>query len=146
MRAIFVAVVAAGLAVFTGSPVAADDVSGARHVLCSVSEVTVSTDGGVCEVDLPSSLNLPRFFEIDLESGRMATTEASGENRATTVESVRREDGLVILQGVENGRAFSFLLAEESGLVTIAVARDGLAVTAFGACTPVPAPAAGAQD
>lgn len=122
------------------APLRADDVTGADRLLCSSLEVMVATEDGACEVDLPSNLNVPQFVEIDLKAGRLSTTAASGENRATTVESVKRDSGLIILQGFENGRAFSFMISEQTGLLTVAVAREGLAVTAFGACTPLPAP------
>ncbi len=36
----------------------------------------------------------------------------------------------------EQGRAFSFVVVEETGMVSIAVARDGVTVSVFGACTP----------
>jgi hypothetical protein len=121
-------------------PLEADDVTGADRVLCSALEVTIATEDGQCVSDLASNLNVPQFIEIDLEAGRLSTTAASGENRATTVESVKREGGLVILQGFENGRAFSFMIVETTGQLTVAVAREGLAVTAFGACTPMAAP------
>jgi hypothetical protein len=121
-------------------PLQADDLTGAERLLCSSLQVTISGEDGTCKVDQPWNLNVPQFFEVDLKTGRLSTTAASGENRATTVDSIKREGGLIILQGFENGRAFSFLIAEETGLVTVAVARDGLGVTAFGACTPMPPP------
>ena len=49
------------------------------------------------------------------------------------------EDGFLVLQGFEHGRAFSFLITEKTGRASIAVARDGLGVSVFGACTPMPA-------
>lgn len=122
-------------------PLQADDVSGAERLLCASLQVTVSGEDGTCKVEQPWNLNVPQFFEVDLKAGRLSTTAASGENRTTAVSSVKREAGLIILQGFENGRAFSFVITEETGLVTVAVARDGLGVTAFGACTPMPAPA-----
>jgi len=36
---------------------------------------------------------------------------------------------------MEGGRAFSFVIDEATGLLTVAVARDGLSVSVFGACT-----------
>ena len=56
----------------------------------------------------------------------------------TPIRSLSREDGLIVLQGIEAGRAFSFVIDEESGMVSVAVARDGLTVSIFGACTPMP--------
>lgn len=122
------------------APLRADDVTGAERLLCSSLQVTISGEDGTCKVDQPWNLNVPQFFEVDLATGRLSTTAASGENRATTADSVKREGGLIILQGFENGRAFSFMISEPTGLVTVAVARDGVGVTAFGACTPLPAP------
>ena len=46
-----------------------------------------------------------------------------------------RTGGKIFLQGVENGRAFSFLINEATGSLTVAVSRDGVAVAAFGSCT-----------
>lgn len=122
------------------TPLEADDITGADRLLCSSLEVMVATEDGACEVDLPSNLNVPQFVEIDLKAGRLSTTAASGENRATAVDSVKRVNGLIILQGFENARAFSFMISEQTGLLTVAVAHEGMAVTAFGACTPLPSP------
>ncbi len=41
----------------------------------------------------------------------------------------------MIMQGIEQERAFGFVIDEASGLLTASVARDGLAVSVFGACT-----------
>lgn len=46
-----------------------------------------------------------------------------------------RVEGLIYLQGIEGGRAFSFVIHEATGRLAAAIARDGLAVTVFGACT-----------
>jgi hypothetical protein len=46
-----------------------------------------------------------------------------------------RNEGLVYLQGLEGGRAFSFVIDEDSGRMTVAVSRDGIAVNVFGICT-----------
>ena len=39
---------------------------------------------------------------------------------------------------LENGRAFSFVINEEIGMLSAAVPRDETTVTVFGACTPLP--------
>ena len=78
-----------------------------------------------------------QFIEIDLQTKRVSTTAASGENRATTASSLEREDGQTVLQGVENGRAFSLVINQETGVLSAAVAREGITVSVFGACTPL---------
>ena len=80
--------------------------------------------------------NVPQFIEVDLEAKRLATTEASGENRQTPIEHLRRVDGNIVFHGFEMGRAFSWVIDEASGRVTVAIATDGISVAIFGACTP----------
>jgi hypothetical protein len=46
-----------------------------------------------------------------------------------------RDNQEIVLQGVEAGRAFSFVIDEATGLLTVAVASDGMSVSVYGACT-----------
>ncbi len=130
-------VMAAGLAL-AATVLPADDLTGSNRFLCSSVEVTICTALGECASAPPWNLDIPQFIEVDLENKSLSTTEASGENRSTPIKNLERDGGLIFLQGVENGRAFSFVIAEEDGLVSIAVARDGLSVSVFGSCTPMP--------
>ena len=116
----------------------ADELKGVDSFLCSPSQVTVCSVDGDCSAEPPWKLDIPQFIEVDLERKTLSTTEASGENRSTPIKNLEREEGLIILQGYENGRAFSFVIAEEDGMASIAVARDGLSLAVFGACTPMP--------
>jgi hypothetical protein len=50
---------------------------------------------------------------------------------------MQRTDGMIVLQGFEAGRAFSFVIQEESGQLSAAIARQGITVSVFGACTPL---------
>jgi hypothetical protein len=118
----------------------ADDLTGQDRILCTAVEVTRCMESGTCSSELPWNLNIPQFIEIDLKAKTFSTTKASGENRATAIRNLIREEGLLVLQGFETGRAFSFVIHEESGMVSVAVARDGLTVSIFGACTPMPQP------
>lgn len=115
----------------------ADDLTGAQSLLCTPLEVSVCTEDTDCVVSNALDLNLPQFLEIDLKGKRMATTKASGEDRSTPIRTLERENGLIYIQGIESGRAFSFVISESTGLLSVAVARDGKAVSVFGACTPI---------
>ncbi len=120
-----------------GQAVWADDLSDSNRFLCAPVQATVCFEDGECVVDLPSNLNIPEFVEVDLEAKRLATTVASGENRSTPIAHVGREDGNIFLQGFEMGRAFSWVINEQTGQVTVAVAFEGTSVAVFGACTPI---------
>ena len=120
--------------VSTGS---ADDLTGSDRFLCTPIQATLCVEDGECAVDLPWNVNIPQFIEVDLEARRLATTAASGENRQTPIEHLRRVDGNIVFHGFEMGRAFSWVIDEASGRVTAAIATDGISVAIFGACTPV---------
>lgn len=121
-----------------GSVMWADDLSGSDRFLCSIGEVTMCTVDWECETDLPSRFNIPDFIEFDLEAGLLKTTEASHENRQTPILYITREDGLIVLQGLEMGRAFSFNIDEVSGVLTASASKPGQFSGAFGVCTPLP--------
>jgi hypothetical protein len=125
-----------------GATVWADDLTGAGRILCSAVQATACLEAGDCEVDLPWNLNIPAFIEVDLDARRLSTTAASGENRATAIDHLSRQDGLIVLQGFEMGRAFSLVITESTGRLAVAVAAEGRTVAVFGACTPLPALAA----
>jgi hypothetical protein len=129
---------ALGVLLVLASPaIWADDLADSNRFLCSPVQATVCFDDGECEIDLPWNLNIPEFIEVDLDGKRLSTTAASGENRMTPIENVRRRDGLIVLQGFEMGRAFSWVISEETGQVTAAIASEGRAVSVFGSCTPI---------
>lgn len=121
------------------SPAAvADDLTGASRFLCSV--VTVGRcDIDGCTDDTPEGAVIPQFVIVDLGAKLLSTTAASGQNRSTPIESVQRDGGLIVLQGLQNGRAYSFVISEKSGSASVAVVREELVLAVSAACTPMPA-------
>jgi len=119
----------------------ADDITGQQDFLCTAVQVNLCTDDGKCVSENPWEVNVPQFIEVNLKDKKLSTTKASGENRTTPIRTLLNEGGFLYLQGVEGGRAFSFVIEEKSGDASIAVATDGKTVTVFGACTPIASPA-----
>jgi hypothetical protein len=128
---------AAGLLALAPSLCRADSLTGANKILCTAVQATVCTLDD-CEMGSPWDYNVPQFIEIDFTQKTLSTTKASGQSRSSPFKNLQREDGAIFLQGVEKGRAFSFVIEEASGDLSAAVARKGLTVSVFGACTPVP--------
>lgn len=116
----------------------ADDLTGQQVFLCTPVQVNLCTDDGKCVSDLPWELNIPQFIEVNLKDKKLSSTKASGENRSTPIRTILNEGGYIYLQGVEGGRAFSWVIEQSSGMASVAVAADGKTVTVFGACTPEP--------
>ena len=115
----------------------ADDLGGADRLLCATIEAARCSPDG-CTTDDPARWNIPQFVEIDLVNKRLLTTAASGENRVTPITTLVREDGRIFIQGIEGGRAFSFVIDEASGELIAATATSSTAGAVFAACTPLP--------
>ena len=113
----------------------ADDIRGVNEFICAATQVQICIENDTCYAASPAELGVPDFVVINTKKKTIATTKARDLNRSTSFTSVVRDDGLIYLQGIEGGRAFSFVIDEASGLMTVAVSRDGLAVSVFGACT-----------
>jgi len=128
---------AALLVILATGSAAADDLTGVNQILCSAAQATVCGDDGECDTELPWNWNIPQFIEIDLAAKVLRTTKASGENRQTPIDMQKRTEGWIFVQGIEEGRAFSFAIEEATGLMSVAVARRGVTVSVFGACTPL---------
>lgn len=117
----------------------ADDLTGATKLLCTAVQANACFMDGTCESGPPWNWNVPQFIEVDLVGKTLATTKASGEDRATEIKTLLRDGELIVIQGFELGRAFSFVIEEKTGMLTAAVAREDRGVTIFGSCTPLAA-------
>jgi len=115
----------------------ADDLSNQNLLLCTAVTAMHCHDDGECVIDIPANLNIPQFLQVNLKDKVLSTTKASGQNRSTPIRNLVREGGQIFLQGLEGGRAFSFVIDEESGSLSVGVAADGRVVSVFGACTPL---------
>jgi hypothetical protein len=115
----------------------ADQIGGANDLLCYGLTATVcEIDGNHCETFEPWELNLPDFVEVDLGEGTIGTTEASLEDRVTEISTLERSEGVIVLQGMQGDRAFSWVISPETGEGTMTVSAVELGITIFTVCTP----------
>jgi len=129
-------VLAGALVLVGGTAARADDLTAQQRFLCTASQVTLCYSDGDCDKGSAWDFDVPQFIEVDLQQKKLSTTKASGQSRTTPILNLQRDAGQIVLQGYENKRAFSFLIDEKTGWMTVAVARRDIAVTVFGACTP----------
>jgi len=113
----------------------AENLEGADEFLCAAGHVQICFENGECFSAPPWELSIPDFVVIDTKEKTVSTTKASGQNRSSPFSSVERSDGIIYLQGIEGERAFSFVIEESSGHLTVAIVRDGFSVAVFGVCT-----------
>jgi hypothetical protein len=111
---------------------------GSKPLICSVDDVADCGEEGMCLKGNASDVNLPALARVDVRGKKI--TAASGElpegGQAVAIESVKRENGKLVLQGGQAGRGWTMVISEQ-GKSTFAVADEGFALLAFGACTAI---------
>ena len=113
----------------------ADPLTGVNKFVCATAQVQICLEGDTCYSTSAWEIGVPDFVVIDLKKSLISTTKSSGEDRSTKFTTVVNDEGTIVLQGMEGGRAFSLVIDEATGFLTAAVARDGFVVSVFGACT-----------
>ena len=111
----------------------AADFDGSKPFLCALIEAHDCAPGLACTKGPAEDLRLPTFIRLDVQARTF-----SARGRTSPIRQMQRNDGQLVFQGNENGRAFSVTVAEASGKLVGAVAGDGEAFVVFGACTLVP--------
>lgn len=115
----------------------AENLVGADTFLCAGLQAIHCDTSGVCDIGMPWDWNMPEFIEFDLVGRTMSTTAAADRQRQTSIRTLERSGGEIFLQGVENARAFSFVIDEATGVASVAIAADGHTFSVFAACTPL---------
>ena len=124
------------IAIIFTTPAIGDVVTDANRMLCAAGPVSHCVEGIGCNSADPEDENIPEFIEVDLKRKTLAATQASGVDRSTTIQHQSRSDGNIYLQGVENGRLYSLVIAQNSGDLSFTVTANGETATMFGSCTP----------
>ena len=113
-------------------PAIAADFDGSKPLICSAIEAHDCELGVTCLRAIAEDLNVPQFIRLDF-----AGKTLSARGKTSKMQNYQRSAGMLILQGVENNRAFSITINEESGKLVGAIAADEEGYMIFGACTPL---------
>jgi hypothetical protein len=123
------------------SPSVAGDFDGSKPLVCTVITVNECLEGEGCMAVAPEDVNLPRHLWVDVAK-KTIQDKKSGDGRKSPIESVKRVEGKLILQGAEEGRAdvrdgfgWTVAIMEDSGQMMLSASGDMMAIAAFGACT-----------
>ncbi len=113
----------------------AEDFDGSKPLLCSVIETFECGPGGECQRGTAESIGIPQFLKISFNDKMISSTPEGGQLRTTKIKNIERADGKLILQGVQNGRAWSMVMIETTGKITLSASDDQAGFIVFGACT-----------
>lgn len=132
-QALGLSVVAASL-VFAWPAAAAGKYDGSAPMLCAVTAVSECTADGKCQRSAPQAgNNLPTFMRVDLKEKVLRADDGSG--RKTDIKGSSVVDGQLMLQGIENGKAWSMVIKSDTGRWGGSVVEDDGSFALFGACT-----------
>jgi hypothetical protein len=128
---------AAGLFLDIGTslPARASDFDGSRNLLCAPSDVIECDIAARCERSSVEEIDLPNFIHVQFGKKRLVGTRGDNE-RSTAIQNIQNVNGLTILQGAENGRAWSVVIDQASGRMSGSIADSDGAFSIFGACFP----------
>lgn len=112
---------------------AAGPFDGTVPLLCAFTGVVECGATGECQRRTPDDVNLPSFISIDFKGQTL--NAADGSTRTAPIQRFERADGRVILQGGQEGRAWSAVIVGDSGKLTAGVTDAQGAFLVFGACT-----------
>ena len=113
----------------------AADFDGSRPLLFAVIRTIECGPDGECHQGTADHIDIPQFLRIDFEKKTISSTPEAGPVRTTKIDNMTRAEGKLILQGLQHGKAWSMIINEASGKVTLSASDDQVGFVVFGACT-----------
>jgi hypothetical protein len=105
---------------------------GAKPLICSAIEANDCALGVNCRKGLAEDVNAPQFIRLDFEARTINARRGS-----SPMGSIARDGGMLIIQGIENRRAWSITINQTTGKLVGAIGADEEGILVFGACTPL---------
>jgi hypothetical protein len=105
----------------------------ASSLLCAVTEATECDMDG-CQKVTAEDMNITPFVRVDLQDKMISTVGGKEDKRESAFRNYKKADGKIIIQGDENGRAWSMVIEEDSGKMSATVSEEEVGFVVFGAC------------
>ena len=122
---------AAGIGLAPHGAAAVGKFDGSAPMLCAPTVVTECGADGDCRRGTPASVNLPEFLKVDLKAMKVY---AEGTGRESPIRNIEHLNGVLVVQGGQNGRAWSMTVTEETGKMSATISTEGEGFIIFGAC------------
>lgn len=121
------------IAMLPAASPAAASLDGSVPILCAPTDVMECTADGQCARRGLEGVNLPRFIAVDVNAKSLSSVD--GE-RSAPIHRIEQVTSGLILQGGQEGRAWSMTIGPSGKLTAGILMDDETAVVIFGACTP----------
>ena len=130
----FLSVCFALLLLISFRTVAVAALDGSSALLCVPIEVLDCEAYNGCIETTVEDVNIPQFIRVDFGKKTASGTLEDGTLRTVEIERMERENGMMVLQGGQEGRGWSATIGEETGKMTLTASGDRFGFIIFGAC------------
>jgi hypothetical protein len=120
---------------FIASKAFADPMDGSKNMACAIIDVVACMEGNACIEDTAGSFELPELFIYDSDTKNIRATFESGHKEVSPVKNLDVSGDHLIMQGVENGRAWNFAIDTKTGHMSSSGVGDAVSFLMFGTCT-----------
>jgi hypothetical protein len=103
-------------------------------MVCSVNETFDCASARACIGDSPEAVNIPRVIRIDFAAKKAFTKKINGEVREASIGAEQLVNERMILQGIQNGLAWSMAISRESGAMALTITAEDAGFVVFGTC------------
>ena len=116
----------------------ANDFDGSKPLTCAAIYSAECTAGDQrCITGAPWKINFPVFIEIDFKDKKVSTTKLHENPRVSNINNVGKvNSGHTAIQGIDEEYAWSMLIAEETGIMSLSISGEDTGFVIFGACHP----------
>jgi len=108
---------------------------GSAPLICAIIEAFECSVKNDCTESTAEELNMPQFLRLDFKNNRILTPEKSEVNKETAIKNLEHDKGMLVLQGIENGRGWNIVIAEDTGKMSASISENTGGFVIFGACT-----------
>src|SRR4029453_3562847 len=122
----------AALALMTWGAAAAGDFDGSKLLICAPVEALDCGPGEGGAKERPEDGGAANFLRIDI-----ANKVIVGPKQTTPILLMDKSDDQILLQGKELGYAWTLVLDQDSGTMTVPLVNREAAFVLFGPCTPL---------
>jgi hypothetical protein len=108
---------------------------GSGPLICAFTNAAECDSRSGCVNSTAEDIGLPAFFRVDFNNKKIvgAGPVVEGAKMETQIKSYERRDGQLIFQGIDV-RAWSLVIIENTGWMTLTASGDDEAFVLFGAC------------
>jgi hypothetical protein len=129
----FVSVTSVLLAV-AGSANAASLADSDGTLICAVVDLASCGPGEGCTRETSESINAPQLLTVDRKAHVITAQRPDGALLSSNIDRATQEQGLLVLDGVQNGLSWTMTIAGGSGHMSLSAIGDSEAYTVFGSC------------